>query len=48
MTPRLFGDDLMKEPVLSLEKIAEQKFNARCSPRCDWVLLRAQSTRHRE
>jgi 4-amino-4-deoxy-L-arabinose transferase-like glycosyltransferase len=48
MTLRLFADELMKEPSLSLEKIGEQKFNARCSPKCDWVLLRAQSTRYRE
>jgi 4-amino-4-deoxy-L-arabinose transferase-like glycosyltransferase len=48
MTPRLFADDLVKEPLLSLEKIGEQKFNAHCSPRCDWVLLRAQSARYRE
>jgi 4-amino-4-deoxy-L-arabinose transferase-like glycosyltransferase len=48
MTPRLFGDDLMKEPSLLLEKLGEQKYNARCSPACDWVLLRAQSARYRE
>lgn len=48
MTPRLFADDLMNDPGLSLEKIGEQKFNVRCSPRCDWVLLRAQSARYRE
>lgn len=27
---------------LLVEKIGEQEFNARCSPGCDWVLLRAQ------
>ncbi|HEY8461565.1 MAG TPA: glycosyltransferase family 39 protein [Blastocatellia bacterium] len=48
MTLKRFADYLMKEPALSLEKIGEQKFNARCSPGCDWVLLRAQSTRYRE
>jgi 4-amino-4-deoxy-L-arabinose transferase-like glycosyltransferase len=48
MSPRRFSDYLMKDASLSLEKIGEQPFNARCSPGCDWVLLRAQSTRGRE
>ncbi|HEY6401716.1 MAG TPA: hypothetical protein VI479_09930, partial [Blastocatellia bacterium] len=48
MTPRQFGDYLMRSPNLSFEKIGEQGFNARCSPDCDWLLLRAQSTRYRE
>jgi 4-amino-4-deoxy-L-arabinose transferase-like glycosyltransferase len=48
MSPRRFGDYLMKDAILSLEKLGEQKFNAACSPDCDWVLLRAQSARFRE
>ncbi|MGH9841127.1 MAG: ArnT family glycosyltransferase [Blastocatellia bacterium] len=27
---------------LTVEKLGEQNFNARCSPGCDWVLLRAR------
>jgi len=27
---------------LTVEKLGEQNFNARCSPDCDWVLLRAR------
>ncbi len=27
---------------LNVEKLGEQNFNARCSPDCDWVLLRAR------
>jgi len=30
---------------LRVEKIGEQRFNARCSPGCDWVLLRAEAVR---
>jgi 4-amino-4-deoxy-L-arabinose transferase-like glycosyltransferase len=48
MSPRRFGDYLMKDPILAMEKVGEQKFNAACSPDCDWVLLRAQSARYRE
>ncbi|HEU0185063.1 MAG TPA: glycosyltransferase family 39 protein, partial [Blastocatellia bacterium] len=48
MTPRQFGDYLMRYPNLSFEKIGEQRFNASCSPDCDWMLLRAQATRYRE
>jgi 4-amino-4-deoxy-L-arabinose transferase-like glycosyltransferase len=48
MSPRRFSEYLMKDPILSLEKIGEQRFNAVCSPGCDWVLLRAQSARYRE
>ncbi|HZF40581.1 MAG TPA: hypothetical protein VE715_17300, partial [Blastocatellia bacterium] len=42
MTPRRWGDGLMKSTSLRVEKVGEQEFNASCSPDCDWVLLRAQ------
>jgi len=41
-------DGVTKAEKLQTEKIGEQEFNARCSPGCDWVLLRAQSVRYRE
>jgi 4-amino-4-deoxy-L-arabinose transferase-like glycosyltransferase len=44
MSPRRWGDGLMKTANLRVEKIGEQGFNAGCSPECDWVLLRAQKT----
>jgi 4-amino-4-deoxy-L-arabinose transferase-like glycosyltransferase len=44
MSPKRWGDGLMKSANLQVEKIAEQGFNASCSPECDWVLLRAQKT----
>jgi 4-amino-4-deoxy-L-arabinose transferase-like glycosyltransferase len=44
MSPKRWGDGLMKSANLRVEKIAEQGFNASCSPECDWVLLRAQKT----
>ena len=48
MSPKRWGDGLMKSANLRVEKIAEQGFNASCSPECNWVLLRAQSVRYRE
>jgi 4-amino-4-deoxy-L-arabinose transferase-like glycosyltransferase len=42
MSPRRWGDGLMKSTSLRVEKLGEQEFNASCSPDCDWVLLRAQ------
>ncbi|MBO0726119.1 MAG: glycosyltransferase family 39 protein [Blastocatellia bacterium] len=44
MTPMRWYDGLMNSPVLRVEKIGEQSFNVTCSPDCDWVLLRAQSS----
>jgi 4-amino-4-deoxy-L-arabinose transferase-like glycosyltransferase len=44
MSPRRWGDGLMKSANLRVEKIGEQGFNASCSPECDWVLLRAQKS----
>lgn len=35
-------DGLQKSEKLLTEKLGEQNFNARCSPDCDWVLLRAR------
>jgi 4-amino-4-deoxy-L-arabinose transferase-like glycosyltransferase len=35
--------DVENPEFLMVEKLGEQKFNARCSPDCDWVLLRAQT-----
>jgi 4-amino-4-deoxy-L-arabinose transferase-like glycosyltransferase len=35
-------DGVTRSEKLLTEKIGEQEFNARCSPGCDWVLLRAQ------
>jgi len=48
MSPKRWGDGLMKSANLRVEKIGEQGFNASCSPECDWVLLRAQPVRYRE
>jgi 4-amino-4-deoxy-L-arabinose transferase-like glycosyltransferase len=44
MSPKRWGDGLMKSANLRVDKIGEQGFNASCSPECDWVLLRAQKT----
>jgi len=44
MSPREWGDGLMKSPKLRVEKIGEQEFKASCSPKCDWVLLRAEKS----
>ena len=35
-------DGLVKSEKLLTEKLGEQNYNARCSPDCDWVLLRAR------
>ncbi len=35
-------DGVTRSEKLLTEKIGEQEFNARCSPGCDWVLLRAR------
>jgi 4-amino-4-deoxy-L-arabinose transferase-like glycosyltransferase len=48
MSPKRWGDGLMKSANLRVEEIGEQGFNSSCSPECDWVLLRAQSVRYRE
>lgn len=37
-----WSDGVTESGKLLVEKIGEQDFNARCSPGCDWVLLRAQ------
>ncbi len=36
-----WSEDVMKAERLQAETLGEQRFNARCSPGCDWVLLRA-------
>lgn len=38
-------DDVTRSEKLLTERIGGQEFNARCSPGCDWVLLRAQLAR---
>src|SRR5262249_8800167 len=48
MSPKRWGDGLMKSTSLRVEKIGEQEFNAGCSPECDWMLLRAQPAPYRE
>ena len=35
-------EGLTKSEKLTTEKLGEQNYNARCSPDCDWVLLRAR------
>jgi hypothetical protein len=35
-------EGITKSEKLVTEKVAEQNYNARCSPDCDWVLLRAR------
>ncbi|MBP6823542.1 MAG: glycosyltransferase family 39 protein [Acidobacteria bacterium] len=35
-------EGVTKAEKLVTEKVAEQNYNARCSPDCDWVLLRAR------
>ncbi len=42
ISPRRWSDGLMKSEKLQFEKIGEQEFNSRCSPECDWALLRAR------
>ncbi len=37
-----WSEGLTKSEKLVTEKLGEQNFNARCSPDCDWVLLRAR------
>ena len=44
ISPKRWGDGVMKSEKLRVEKIGEQEFNAACSPECDWVLLRAQKS----
>jgi 4-amino-4-deoxy-L-arabinose transferase-like glycosyltransferase len=36
------SDGVAKAENLQVEELGDQRFNARCSPGCDWVLLRAQ------
>lgn len=35
-------DDVMKARELKTEMLGQQQYHSRCSPGCDWVLLRAQ------
>ncbi len=42
MTRKRWAEDLTKADKLQAAEIAEQSFNASCSPGCDWVLLRAR------
>jgi hypothetical protein len=41
-------DGVTRSEKLLTEKIGEQEFNARCSPGCDWVLLRARSAQYED
>jgi 4-amino-4-deoxy-L-arabinose transferase-like glycosyltransferase len=45
MTPREWIDGVTKSGTLRAEKIGEHNLNIACSPKCDWVLLRAQPAR---
>src|SRR5262249_39654164 len=41
-SPKRWSDAVTASDKLTTEKLGEQNFNARCSPDCDWVLLRAR------
>lgn len=41
-SPKRWSDGVTNSEKLTTEKLGEQNFNARCSPDCDWVLLRAR------
>lgn len=42
ISPKRWSDALTENPQLQTEQLGEQNFNARCSPGCDWVLLRVR------
>ena len=44
MSRKRWSEDVTKAEKLQVEKIGAQEFNARCSPGCDWVLLRARKS----
>jgi hypothetical protein len=37
-----WSEGVEKAENLQVEELGAQRFNARCSPGCDWVLLRAR------
>jgi 4-amino-4-deoxy-L-arabinose transferase-like glycosyltransferase len=41
-SPKRWSGAVTASDKLTAEKLGEQNFNARCSPDCDWVLLRAR------
>lgn len=41
-SPKRWSDGVTKSEKLITENLGEQNFNAKCSPECDWVLLRAR------
>lgn len=41
-SPKRWSDGVTESGKLKTEPLAEQNFNAKCSPDCDWVLLRAR------
>ncbi|MEO6726391.1 MAG: glycosyltransferase family 39 protein [Blastocatellia bacterium] len=41
-SPKRWSDAVVNSDKLTTEKLGEQNFSARCSPDCDWVLLRAR------
>jgi 4-amino-4-deoxy-L-arabinose transferase-like glycosyltransferase len=43
-----WSDGVMKSEKLQTEMVGEQKFNAQCSPDCDWALLRARKKQNGE
>lgn len=42
VSPKRWSEPVASAEKLTTEKLGEQNFNARCSPDCDWVLLRAR------
>jgi hypothetical protein len=44
MSRKRWSEDVQKAENLQVEELGSQGFNARCSPGCDWVLLRAQKS----
>jgi 4-amino-4-deoxy-L-arabinose transferase-like glycosyltransferase len=41
-SPKRWAADVIESEKIRTERLGEQNFHARCSPNCDWVLLRAQ------
>ncbi len=41
-SPKRWSDAIASAEKLTTEKLGEQNLNTRCSPDCDWVLLRAR------
>ena len=42
VSPKRWSEGIASSDKLTTEKLGEQNFNTRCSPDCDWVLLRAR------